>query len=47
MQKYWERVLALHQVDDTGCCRFCGRFSPCDQLRHSRRMVDHFNEWAL
>jgi hypothetical protein len=42
-----ERVVALHQVDDTGCCRFCGRVWPCDQLRHSRNMVDHFSQWAL
>jgi hypothetical protein len=44
---YWERVLALHQVDGTGCCQFCGRLWPCDQLRHSRRMVKHFRQWAL
>jgi hypothetical protein len=43
---YWERVLALHQVDGTGCCRFCGRVWPCDELRHSRRMADHFSPWA-
>jgi hypothetical protein len=42
-----ERVVALHQVDGTGCCQFCGRVWPCDPLRHSRRMVDHFSQWAL
>jgi hypothetical protein len=42
-----QRVLALHQVDGTGCCRFCGRVWPCDHMRHSRRMVDHFSQWAL
>jgi hypothetical protein len=44
---YHKRVLALHQLDGTGCCRFCGRVWPCDQARHSRRMVDHFSQWAL
>lgn len=43
---YWERVLAFHQVDGTGCCGFCGRVWPCDELRHSRRMVDHYGQWA-
>jgi hypothetical protein len=44
---FHERVVTLHQVDGTGCCRCCGRVWPCDQLRHSRRMVDHFGQWAL
>jgi hypothetical protein len=44
---YHQQVLALHHVDGTGCCRFCGRVWPCDQLRHSRQMVDHFSQWAL
>jgi hypothetical protein len=44
---YHQQVLTLHQLDGTGCCRFCGRVWPCDQLRHSRQMVDHFSQWAL
>ncbi|GAA1817378.1 hypothetical protein HC028_21165 [Planosporangium flavigriseum] len=44
---HWDRVVALHQADCTGCCRFCGRVWPCDEARHSRRMVDHFSQWAL
>jgi hypothetical protein len=44
---YHERAVALHQVDGTGCCQFCGRVWPCDQLRHSRQMADHYSQWAL
>jgi hypothetical protein len=44
---YWQRILALHEVDGTGCCRFCGRAWPCDDLRHSQQMVEHFSQWAL
>ncbi|GII22712.1 hypothetical protein Pme01_23090 [Planosporangium mesophilum] len=44
---YHERVVAQHQIDGTGCCRSCGRVWPCDQLQHSRGMVDHFSQWAL
>ncbi|GII23658.1 hypothetical protein [Planosporangium mesophilum] len=44
---YHEQALALHELDGTGCCRFCGRAWPCDEARHSRRMVDHFSQWAL
>ncbi|MGC9669465.1 hypothetical protein ACNTMW_23295 [Planosporangium sp. 12N6] len=44
---YHEQVIAQHQIDGTGCCRFCGRVWPCDQVRHSRGMVDHFSQWAL
>jgi hypothetical protein len=44
---YHERVLALHEVDGTGCCRFCGRVWPCDQVRHGQQMIDHFGQWAL
>ena len=44
---YHRQVLALHQIDGTGCCRHCGRVWPCDHMRHSRQMVDHFSQWAL
>ncbi|GAA1790069.1 hypothetical protein GCM10009835_04480 [Planosporangium flavigriseum] len=44
---YHEQVVARHQIDGTGCCRWCGRVWPCDQLRHARQMVDHFSQWAL
>jgi hypothetical protein len=43
---YHQQVVARHLIDGTGCCRFCGRVWPCDQLRHSRSMVDHFSQWA-
>ncbi|WP_205862810.1 hypothetical protein [Planosporangium thailandense] len=41
------QVLARHQLDGTGCCRLCGRPWPCDDVRHSLRMADHFGQWAL
>jgi hypothetical protein len=43
---YHERVLALHEADGTGCCRCCGRVWQCDQVVHSRQMIDHFGQWA-
>jgi hypothetical protein len=42
-----QQVLALHQVDGTGCCRRCGRIWPCDHTRYSLQMADHFSQWAL
>ncbi|MGC9670623.1 hypothetical protein ACNTMW_29270 [Planosporangium sp. 12N6] len=44
---YHRQVLALHEIDGTGCCRQCGRIWPCDHVRHSRQMAEHFSQWAL
>ncbi|MGC9668634.1 hypothetical protein ACNTMW_19015 [Planosporangium sp. 12N6] len=43
---YHRQILALHEIDGTGCCRQCGRVWPCDHTRHSRQMVGHFGQWA-
>lgn len=44
---YHEQVVTRHQIDGVGCCRMCGRVWPCDEVRHSLRMADHFRQWAL
>jgi hypothetical protein len=38
---YAQVVLARHTLDGCGLCR-CGRNHPCDEHRHWRRMMGHY-----
>lgn len=43
---FHRRVIALHQMDETQCCRHCGRVYPCDTTRYSKSMAEHFAQFA-
>jgi hypothetical protein len=39
------RQLTEHVADGTGCCRICGRPSPCPAACEGAALVQHFHQW--
>jgi hypothetical protein len=39
------RLVTEHAPDGTGCCRVCGRPSPCSLAREGANLVQHFGPW--
>lgn len=43
--EYGRMLLAEHTRDGTGCCRVCGRPSPCPVRRRGGELLIHFGQW--
>jgi hypothetical protein len=34
-----------HVLEDTGCCRDCGRVFPCESHQHGQKIKEHYTSW--
>jgi hypothetical protein len=43
--EYANSLLAEHLRDGAGCCKACGRPSPCPERRRGGELLVHFGQW--